>query len=64
MWFELADDEGKAITDTFRLIGASMRVMSEPGAVGSERQVIEEVLNTRPDARVQVRTLDDFVRGL
>lgn len=64
MWFELADDEGKAITDTFKLIGASMRVMSEPGAAGSERQILKECLNTRPDAHVQTRTLDDFVRGL
>lgn len=60
MWFELADSNGKAITDTFKLIGASMRVMSEPGAAGSERQIIEENLNTRPN--VQARTLDDYVR--
>lgn len=61
MWFKLSDDKGKAITDAFKLIGASMRVMSEPGAAGSERQVFTDCLNTRPD--VQVRTLEDFVRG-
>lgn len=61
MWFKLSDDKGKAITDAFKLIGASMRVMSEPGAAGSERQVFADCLNTRPD--VQVRTLEDFVRG-
>lgn len=60
MWFKLSDDKGKAITDAFKLIGASMRVMSEPGAAGSERQVFADCLNTRPD--VQVCTLDDFVR--
>lgn len=63
MWFKLSDDKGKAITDAFKLIGASMRVMSEPGAAGSERQVFEECLKTRPDAHVQVCTLDEFVRG-
>lgn len=63
MWFKLSDDRGKAITDAFKLIGASMRVMSEPGAAGSERQVFEECLKTRPDAHVQVCTLDEFVRG-
>lgn len=61
MWFKLSDDKGKAITDAFKLIGASMRVMSEPGAAGSERQLFADCLNTRPD--VQVRTLDDFVRS-
>lgn len=61
MWFKLSDDKGKAITDAFKLIGASMRVMSEPGAAGSERQVFADCLNTRPD--VQVRTLADFVRS-
>ena len=61
MWFKLSDDKGKAITDAFKLIGASMRVMSEPGAAGSERQIFEDCLKTRPD--VQVYTLDDFVRG-
>lgn len=61
MWFKLSDDKGKAITDAFKLIGASMRVMSEPGAAGSERQIFEDCLKTRPD--VQVCTLDDFVRG-
>ena len=40
-----------------------MRVMSEPGATGSERQVFEECLKTRPDVQVQVCTLDEFVRG-
>lgn len=63
MWFKLSDDKGKAITDAFKLIGASMRVMSEPGAAGSERQVFEECLKTRPDVQVQVCTLDEFVRG-
>ena len=62
MWFELADSNGKAITDTFKLIGASMRVMSEPGAAGSERQILEENLNTRPN--VQARTLDDYIRSI
>lgn len=61
MWFKLSDDKGKAITDAFKLIGASMRVMSEPGAAGSERQIFEDCLKTRPD--VQVCTLDEFVRG-
>ena len=63
MWFKLSDDKGKAITDAFKLIGASMRVMSEPGAAGSERQVFEDCLKTRPDVQVQVCTLDEFVRG-
>lgn len=63
MWFKLSDDKGKAITDAFKLIGASMRVMSEPGAAGSERRVFEECLTTRPDVQVQVCTLDEFVRG-
>lgn len=63
MWIELGDDEGKAITDAFKLIGASMRVMSEPGAAGSERQLLKECLNTRPDVDAQVRTFDDFVRS-
>lgn len=61
MWFKLSDDKGKAITDAFKLIGASMRVMSEPGAAGSERQLFADCFNTRPD--VQVRTLEDFVRS-
>jgi hypothetical protein len=61
MWFKLSDDKGKAIAEAFKLIGASMRVMSEPGAAGSERQIFEDCLKTRPD--VQVCTLDDFVRG-
>ena len=64
MWFELADNNGKAIADAFKLIGASMRVMSEPGAAGSERQVFQECLNTRPDVHVQVRTLDDYIRSI
>lgn len=63
MWFKLSDDKGKAIVDAFKLIGASMRVMSEPGAAGSERQAFEECLNASPDVHVQVCTLDDFVRG-
>lgn len=63
MWFKLSDDKGKAIAEAFKLIGASMRVMSEPGAAGSERQLFEECLNTRPDVDVQVCTLDEFVRG-
>ena len=61
MRFKLSDDKGKAIAEAFKLIGASMRVMSEPGAAGSERQIFEDCLKTRPD--VQVCTLDDFVRG-
>ncbi len=60
-WFKIADASGDAITQAYKLIGASVRTMSHVGADDTERLCFEN--NVRASSHIEACSLEEFLNN-